>query len=172
VNVSQATQAAAIKDVGDRYALRIAAPSDAPVIAYHRASMFYDMGKIDKAQAAALESASRLHVKQWLESGEYRGWLIENGNEVVAGGGIIFRRLLPAPDHVNGGIEARVLNVYTEPNHRRRGLAGKIVMAILDWCNANNISCVTLHASDDGRALYESLGFKQTNEMRFHGPRY
>ncbi|MBI3742580.1 MAG: GNAT family N-acetyltransferase, partial [Chloroflexi bacterium] len=49
---------------------------------------------------------------------------------------------------------------------RRKRLARKLTTTILDWCRANNIRTVILHASDDGRALYESLGFKPTNEMR------
>ena len=36
----------------------------------------------------------------------------------------------------------------------------------LEWCRANRVRAVILHASDDGRPLYESLGFEPTNEMR------
>jgi hypothetical protein len=31
------------------------------------------------------------------------------------------------------------------------------------------VARLVLHASDDGRALYESLGFVATNEMRYAG---
>lgn len=57
--------------------------------------------------------------------------------------------------------------MYTEPSHRRRGLARKIMTAMLDWCLVQGIKRITLHASDEGRPLYEKLGFFQTNEMRF-----
>jgi GNAT superfamily N-acetyltransferase len=59
-----------------------------------------------------------------------------------------------------------VLNVYCEPPHRRRGLARALMDAILDWCRERSISRVSLHASDEGRPLYEGLGFTATNEMR------
>jgi hypothetical protein len=36
----------------------------------------------------------------------------------------------------------------------------------LDWCRANGIRAVILHSSDDGRKLYQALGFEPTNEMR------
>ena len=36
----------------------------------------------------------------------------------------------------------------------------------LDWCRSTGIRAVILDASDEGRSLYESLGFTQTNEMR------
>ena len=36
----------------------------------------------------------------------------------------------------------------------------------LDCCRERGIAIATLHASDEGRPLYEAMGFKQTNEMR------
>jgi len=61
---------------------------------------------------------------------------------------------------------ATVLNVYTEPAFRNRGLARRLMHAVIDWCRAQGLASVQLHASDAGRPLYESLGFGATNEMR------
>jgi hypothetical protein len=36
---------------------------------------------------------------------------------------------------------------------------------MLDWCIAHQIDHITLSASDEGRPLYESLGFSTTSEM-------
>ncbi len=60
-----------------------------------------------------------------------------------------------------------IVNVYTEPEFRRRGLARRLVQVALDWCKDNRIDVVILHASDEGRPLYETMGFKAGNEMRF-----
>ena len=38
---------------------------------------------------------------------------------------------------------------------------------IIAWARAERLDRLVLHASDEGRALYERLGFIQTNEMRF-----
>jgi GNAT superfamily N-acetyltransferase len=59
-----------------------------------------------------------------------------------------------------------LLNVYTVAAFRRRGLARQLMKAVLDWCRENKIDTIILHASPDGRRLYESLGFAPTNEMR------
>jgi len=37
---------------------------------------------------------------------------------------------------------------------------------ILDWIKQQGLRSVNLHASDEGRPLYERLGFESTNEMR------
>jgi GNAT superfamily N-acetyltransferase len=59
-----------------------------------------------------------------------------------------------------------VLNVYTEPAYRRRGLAKVVLQTMIGWCREQGFRSVSLHASDAGRSLYESLGFRPTSEMQ------
>jgi len=39
-------------------------------------------------------------------------------------------------------------------------------VAMLDECRAQGLKRVSLHASPAGQSIYETLGFKPTNEMR------
>ena len=41
-----------------------------------------------------------------------------------------------------------------------------LMRTLIDWCRAEGFNSVNLHASVDGRPLYEQLGFEATNEMR------
>ena len=152
-----------------RYRVRHATPADAAVITHHRVAMFRDMGVLDAREVPALEAATRAYLADSLPSGAYLGWMVETAGDVVAGGGVLMRQLLPRPGQPEGGEEAYVLNVYTEPAHRRRGLARVLMEAILDWCRARGVSRISLHASDEGRPLYESMAFLATNEMRRDG---
>jgi GNAT superfamily N-acetyltransferase len=147
------------------YQIRMATPEDAAVIAHHRAAMFRDMGSINDDEAAKLEAEVFPHLRQMLADCRYAGWLIGHSGKVVAGGGVLIRQELPRPGILEGGASAHIVNVYTEPAHRRRGLARKLMQAILDWCEAHRFVTVTLSASDEGRPLYESLGFQPTNTM-------
>ena len=149
-----------------KYRIRLAINDDAAIIAHHRAQMFRDMGHINDQEAPEVETACRPYLAEMLSSGEYIGWLVEFEEKVVAGGGIILRRLLPRPGCLQGGEEAYVLNVYTEPHHRRSKLARMLLAAMIEWCEERGVARITLHASDVGRPLYESLGFVPTNEMR------
>lgn len=83
--------------------------------------------------------------------------------------------MLPRPDtggrELVGGPQGLILNVYTEPAWRRRGLAVLLMQRVLDWAAANGVKSLVLHASNDGRPLYEKLGFTATNEMRYAGNR-
>jgi GNAT superfamily N-acetyltransferase len=57
---------------------------------------------------------------------------------------------------------AFVYNVYTEPAHRRRGLARLIMDAIHAWCRDAGVASVALNASRDGLPLYEAMGYVES----------
>ena len=59
-----------------------------------------------------------------------------------------------------------MLNVYVDAEFRRRGIARKVMETILEWCRGEGLAAVFLHASDEGRRLYESMGFQVGNEMK------
>jgi GNAT superfamily N-acetyltransferase len=146
--------------------LRQATVADAKVLAIHRRSMFRDMGY----QGDAALDSMMVKFRPWLEakmrSGEYLAWLaVTADNSVVAGAGLW---LMDWPAHMLGRSARRgnILNVYTEPQYRRQGLARLLMEAALDWCRKNEIDLVILHASPEGRGIYESLGFSASNEMR------
>ena len=64
---------------------------------------------------------------------------------------------------------AVVYNVYTEPAHRRRGLARLIMNTIHAWAAAHDITSIALNASRDGQPLYESMGYQLTpSPMMFY----
>lgn len=149
------------------YRIRVATPEDAAIISRHRGAMFRDMGDFDDSAAAEVARACLLHLEEMIMRSEYLGWLVLHNGEVVAGGGIILKTLLPRPNALQGGTEGLIVNVYTEPEHRRQGLARWLMQTMLDWCGQNKIANVVLHASNEGRPLYESLGFVPTNEMRW-----
>lgn len=147
--------------------IRLAGPGDAATIAHHRAAMFQDMGRLASiAEYELLREASEQWLAGALENRQYTGWLIEDGTEIVAGGGILVRELIPIPGCYKTGRWAYIMNVYTRPAYRRRGLARRLLQTMLDWCAEQKMDQVTLIASDEGRPLYESLGFRQTAEMK------
>ena len=153
--------------MSDAYVIRQATAADAPIIVHHRRAMFTDMELGDSKDLDAMEATFAPFVTRALGNGSYRGWLAEtDGGRVVAGGGLIVHEWPARPGHPSDPRRAYILNVYTEPDHRKQGLARRIVTAIIAWCRAEGFWAVSLHASTYGRALYESLGFEHTNEMR------
>lgn len=151
--------------MGTEYSLRTATVADLPTIMRHRREMFTDMGYRDTASLDAMEATSVPFIRAGLENGSYRGWLMETTEGVVAGGGVAILDYPSSPRDPSLR-RAYILNMYTEPAYRRQGLAKTIVEAMIRWCREQGFAWVSLHASADGRHLYETMGFQPTNEMR------
>jgi GNAT superfamily N-acetyltransferase len=154
----------------DAIRIRLANRDDAEVIAGHRVAMFTDMGTLPAgADVEALWRAVAAYLRDAIGS-EYFGWLACAGDDVVGGCGMQLRRILPRLSR--GGaiidVEGIILNVYTDAAWRRRGIAEELVRACLAWARERGVERIVLHASPEGRRLYEKLGFVQTNEMRLH----
>ena len=142
------------------------AESDLEAIVHHRRGMFLDMGYRDERTLDAMNALFRPWLRRKMEAGEYLAWFaLAPDSSIAAGLGLW---LMDWPPHVvaAGQWRGNILNVYTEPAWRRRGLARSLMQIALEWCSAHGVGSVILHASPDGRPLYESLGFTPTNEMR------
>jgi len=126
--------------------------------------MFEDMGYADARALEVMLAVSTPLIGRGIEDGSYRGWLAEGSDGVVAGGGVILLQFQPHPMDPRPQ-RAWVVNMFTEPEHRRRGLARLLMDTIVTSCRAQGLRFLYLHASDEGRVLYESLGFVPTNEM-------
>jgi GNAT superfamily N-acetyltransferase len=145
--------------------LRPATVADVDTIVRQRRLMFTDMGRGSQSELDAMDAAGAPFLRSAIGDGSYRGWLVEVAGRVVAGGGVWITGFPPGPlDPATR--RAWILNMYTEPEYRRRGLARRLMETMIGWCREQGFVFVALHASDDGRPLYELLGFTPTNEMR------
>ena len=142
------------------YHIRPATVADAAVLVRHRLAMFTDMGV--PLDAEVLDPAFRAWLAEMMPGGTYRAWLAETADgEVAGGGGITILPWPPGPRYVGDRL-AFVYNVYTEPSHRRRGLARLIMDAIHTWCRDEGITSMALNASRDGKPLYEAMGYAES----------
>jgi GNAT superfamily N-acetyltransferase len=152
--------------------IRRAGAADAAVLARHRAEMFRDMGELPQESYAALLAASQAHFAEAIPAGRYHGWVAvraDRPEEVVAGVGLQLIERLPRPDtrgRLVAASEGYVFNVFTERAWRRRGVAERLMQEVIAWARARGIRRLALHASAEGRLLYQKLGFVATNEMR------
>ena len=147
------------------YQIRAATPADAAIITHHRRRMFVDAGRQDNRILDVMSE----HFKPWVEArladGRYLGWLTTEGGKVIAGAGLIVLDWPPHPLDPRQDKRGYLLNVYVEPEHRRKKLASHLIDQALAEARKQKIRVVALHSTDAGKPLYESNGFRRTNEM-------
>src|SRR4029453_3143716 len=142
------------------YRVREATLRDIDALVRHRIGMFTDMGL--PLDAPALEGSFRAWLRDKRPAGVYRAWRLgAAAGAIAAGGGVSILPWPPGPSYMGDTI-AIVYNLYTEPAHRRRGLARQLMTTIHDWATEHGITSVALNASQDGKPLYESMGYQIT----------
>jgi GNAT superfamily N-acetyltransferase len=148
------------------FTIRQGTLDDVETVVAHRRCMFVDMGHRDDDAMQRMGEEFRPWLVRKMQRGEYLAWFaVDPEGAIVAGAGLW---LMDWPPHMigPGPWRGNILNVYTRPECRRMGLAGRLMDAALAWCLLNKVRTVILHASEDGRNLYQSMGFQPTNEMR------
>lgn len=151
------------------YQTRLATPEDAAIIAQHRHRMFVDAGRADNNALRRVTDAFEAWVGPMMREGKYMGWLTAANGKVVAGAGFM---VLDWPPHPLDPEPHRgyVLNVYVDPEHRRKRLASNLIEHALSEARRRKIRVVSLHATEESRRMYESSGFRRTNEMFYVEP--
>jgi GNAT superfamily N-acetyltransferase len=151
--------------------LRAATVRDLDTLVSHRRRMWLDMAYTDARELDEADGVYRAWVRRHLAKGRLHGVVVVNGRgETVASGCVWLYEVHPRPGRP-GPHEPYILSMYTEPAHRGRGHARRIVKHLLAWCRAKGFGAAFLHASDAGRSLYTRIGFAPTREMRLRWAR-
>jgi len=151
--------------MNDDIFIREARPDDIPEIVRQRRAMYEDMDYNDADLLTAMANTSAAYLADAVSAGTFREWFAVSGQRIVGGGAVI---ISPWPSHPYDGQcrRATILNVYVYPQHRKKGIGRRLMQTMVEWCRKENFAHVSLHASRDGRRLYEALGFEPTNEMK------
>jgi len=67
--------------------------------------------------------------------------------------------------HNRTGKIAAIVNMYTAPEYRRRGIARKILDLLISEVRAQGLTSVSLEATRQGKPLYEAYGFEVDGSM-------
>jgi GNAT superfamily N-acetyltransferase len=152
------------------WTLRRATPKDLPVLVRHRDAMWVEMGRLAPTERDPTSKAYGKWLLARIKRGTLTAFIIQDDGvggkpgPVLASGGVWIQDVQPRPGHPLT-MWGYILSVYTEPQARRQGLARAIVDACIEHAREAGCTRCCLHASDEGRPLYEHLGFETTAEM-------
>lgn len=144
---------------------------------YHRATLA-DLEQLVESRVEVLKAAngldpaanmqrvaeySREYYKKALEDGSHIAYLAF-ANGVLAGtGGVSFFQVMPTY-HNPTGQKAYIMNMYTAPAYRRKGIASHMLQLLVEEAKIRGVFHISLEATQMGRPLYEKFGFVKMEE--------
>ncbi len=144
--------------------MRRGTPSDATLLAEHRAAVWHEVGGWTVADLVPQIPIWATFFREHLEAGTYVAFIAEEDGNAIGSGGLLIHLAMPRP-HVVSDRAGRVQSVYVEPAARSRGVARNIMEHILGYSRDVALVSLTLHPSDQARSLYATLGFRAADEM-------
>lgn len=96
--------------------------------------------------------------KNKLSDGTLIQWLVEDKEEIIACGAVVFYEFPPSYANKTGK-KAYIANMYTNENYRGKGIATKLLTRLVEEVRISGISKIWLEASKMGRPVYKKFGF-------------
>jgi GNAT superfamily N-acetyltransferase len=113
---------------------------------------------LSEAEWEAVREASREYFVDALPSGKHCGVVAEADGIVVGCGGVVFMERPPYQGNLLGR-EAYLMNMYTLPEWRGKGIGAAIVAELLRCAREAGAKRVSLDAEQNARRLYAKAGF-------------
>jgi ribosomal protein S18 acetylase RimI-like enzyme len=107
------------------------------------------------------------HTRRFLElrhrSGNLQSWIAEEDRQCVGVVSMLILDMPPRPDEPRTW-EGYIINMYVSPAARRRGIGRALFDACIGSAPESGLRRILLHATDDGRPLYEKAGFRPNDD--------
>lgn len=124
-----------------------------------------DRGELSKDETEAVVNQLMYYFPKHLNS-DFIAFLAEKDGQVVS---TVYMAVAekPANPAFITGKTATILNVFTYPEYRRKGIATKLLTMMINKAKAMNISYLEQSATESGRLLYEKLGFVRKQSSKY-----
>lgn len=98
----------------------------------------------------------------------FRGWdgedplclVAEEDGKILGSVASSFSRIFPSPKNPSGR-KAELHNLAVYEEYRGKGIGRALFASILKECRARGVGRISLYATDLGRPIYESFGFRR-----------
>ncbi|MGD0140126.1 MAG: GNAT family N-acetyltransferase [Tepidisphaeraceae bacterium] len=140
-------------------------------ICFYRRARLQDVGPLVKLRLAFLAEISGAsesdpvlgaslveYFSRTIPSEEFIGFLAVADGAIVASSGLVFHRHPPSNRNPTGR-EAYIMNMYTDPAWRRRGIASRLLQLLIEYARQNDCGKISMHALPGGRSIYANAGF-------------
>ena len=138
---------------------RKAAAEDADLLVKTRIEVLLAANSLpDDTDMRDIEEQSRSYYAKAIPDGTHTAFLVFDRERFVGAGGISYYQVMPTY-HNPTGQKGYIMNMYTRPEYRRRGIAYHMLDLLIRDAREKGVTFISLEATAAGRPLYEKYGF-------------
>ena len=115
------------------------------------------------ADMSEVREQSYRYYQRALCEGTHTAYLALDGEQFAGAGGVSYFQVMPTYRNPRGN-KAYIMNMYTRPEYRRRGIAYHMLDLLVRDAADRGIDAISLEATRMGRSLYEKYGFTQMGD--------
>lgn len=141
------------------FVVRRAGADDVETLVALRRAMQEELLEPGGALSAEWEGVTREYLRRKVPSGEFLALVAEADGGIIGTSGLIVYEAPPTDGNASGR-EGYIMNMYTRPEYRGRGIAGAFLERLLEHLRSAGAGRVWLRASPYGDPVYRRLGFE------------
>jgi GNAT superfamily N-acetyltransferase len=148
------------------FAIRRATLHDVDALVRLRFQLFRETGDLQSDEAAPeLAEITRTYLTEMLPTEQFLAWIAETEEgEIIATSGVVFFTKPPTKANPHGR-EAYIMNMYTVPQWRSKGIATALLRALIQFVTTTTeAKRIWLHTTREGQSVYEKCGFVFTTD--------
>jgi GNAT superfamily N-acetyltransferase len=129
-----------------------------------RLKLFRETGDlISDEPLPELIEATRMYLLKNIPTERFLAWIAVAEGRIVGMSGLVFLEK-PPTDRNRYGVEAYIMNMYTVPEWRSKGVATSILNELIHFVKTTKARRIWLNTTQDGRHMYERAGFIFTSQ--------
>lgn len=127
---------------------------------YRLAYLTEMQGERNEEYLQKLKSDLNRYFSEALTENRIFAFLAEQDGQPLSFGAMVLKKI-PGDFNQSSYLEGDILNMYTVPFARRKGISAIILQELVNEAHNRGISKISLHASKDGEKLYRKFGFAE-----------
>ncbi len=152
-----------------RVRIRKATLRDLPLLVRHRRAMWEDFTDVSSSALDRGDVIYRLWLQKRMRAKTTVAFVAETPAGLsIASGAVFLRDIDPFPDAPS--TSPHIISMFTEKEHRGKGIASRILRELVNWCQAEGFRGVTLSPAPKARPLYRRVGFERAWMMVMRFP--
>jgi len=133
---------------------------DVPTLVDYRVQFLNELhGHAENDETKVVRDSLQGYFTKAIPSGDFVAWVAELDGKIVATSGMVVWQKPAIYGGVESGRLGYLLNFYTIPEARRKGIATRLLKELIKEARLLGLRYLHLHASKEGEPIYRKAGF-------------